>query len=72
MAIFMFIFSTVVCISVSLMTQAPNYTAIKGLAFGTLTDEEKQENKNSFDTIDIVLSVLLVLVVITVLTYFTG
>ncbi len=72
MAIFMFIFSVIVCVSVSLATTAPNYETIKGLAFGTLTEEQLEDNKNNFDTIDIVLSVILVVVVMCVLVYFTG
>ncbi|MDO7172957.1 sodium:solute symporter [Mariniflexile sp. AS56] len=71
MAIFMFIFSVFVCISVSMLSQAPNYETIKGLAFGTLSEEQKAANKGSYDTIDVVLSVLLVFIVIGVLTYFT-
>ncbi|OIQ38428.1 MAG: Na+/glucose cotransporter [Bacteroidetes bacterium MedPE-SWsnd-G1] len=72
MAIFMFIFSVIVCVTVSLVTAAPNYEAIKGLAFGTLSEEQKAANKDSFDTIDVVLSVILVVVVIGILTYFVG
>ncbi len=72
MAIFMFVFSVILCISVSLATTAPDYSLIKGLAFGTLTDEQKASNKNSYDRIDVVLSVILVLLVIGVLSYFTG
>ena len=72
MAIFMFIFSVIICIVVSLITQSPNYEAIKGLSYGTLTIKQKSENTNSFDKIDIILSVVLVLLVITILTYFTG
>lgn len=71
MAIFMFIFSVFICISVSLLSQAPNYETIKGLAFGTLTEEQKADSKGSYDKIDVVLSVLLVVIVIGVLTYFT-
>jgi SSS family solute:Na+ symporter len=71
MAIFMFIFSTILCVSVSLISRAPDYAHIKGLAFGTLTDEQKEANKNSYDTIDVILSVLLVIIVIGVLSYFT-
>ncbi|WP_411030277.1 sodium:solute symporter [Spongiimicrobium sp. 3-5] len=72
MAIFMFIFSVVVCISTSLATTAPDYATIKGLAFGTLTKEQVAETKNSFTWVDVILSVLLVIVVISVLLYFTG
>lgn len=71
MAIFMFIFSVILCVSVSLATAKPNYEAIKGLSFGTLTAEDKLASKGSYSKIDVVLSVVLVLMVIGILTYFT-
>lgn len=72
MAIFMFILSVVICVSVSMSTNPPNYAMIQGLAFGTVTDQQKLENKNSFTWMDIVLSAMLVVVVVLVLAYFTG
>lgn len=72
MAIFMFIFSVAVCISVSLATTAPDYNTIRGLAFGTLSEEDKRAAKGSYDKIDVVLSVMLVVIVVVILTYFTG
>lgn len=72
MAIFMFIFSVILCVSVSLATAAPNYEAIRGLSFGTLTAQDKQDNKGSYSTVDIVLSILLIVMVIGILSYFTG
>ena len=72
MAIFMFLFSVALCISVSLATSPPDYKRISGLSFGTLTKEHKLENKGSYDTIDVVLSVVLVAIVIGILTYFTN
>ena len=72
MAILMFIFSVLLCVSITLLTSEPDYKKIVGLSFGTLTNEQKIENKNSYDTIDIVLSVILVILIIGVLSYFTG
>ena len=72
MAIFMFLFSVAICISVSLATNPPDYKRISGLSFGTLTKEHKLENKGSYDTIDVVLSVVLVAIVIGILMYFTS
>ncbi|MEW7292432.1 sodium:solute symporter [Aquimarina sp. 2304DJ70-9] len=72
MAIFMFIFSVIICSTVSLLTNPPSYAAIAGLSFGTLTKEHKLENKESITLSDIILSVLLVLIVITILSYFVG
>ena len=70
MAIFMFVFSVMLCISISLLTTAPNYKKIIGLSYGTLSEKQKLYNKNSYDRIDVVLSVLLVLLVIGILSYF--
>jgi len=72
MAIFMFIFSVGLCITVSLATNPPNYALIKGLSFGTLTKEHKEDSKGSYSLIDIILSVILVAIVIGILSYFTG
>ncbi len=72
MAIFMFVFSVIIAVVISLCTAPPNYAAISGLSFGTLSKEHKIENKKSIALIDIVLSVILVLIVITILSYFVG
>ncbi|WP_313779098.1 sodium:solute symporter [Flagellimonas onchidii] len=72
MAIFMFIFSVTICVGVSLATNPPDYSLIKGLTFGTLSEEDKQLNKESITMIDIVLSLALVAVVVFILSYFTG
>ena len=72
MAIFMFIFSVFICISVSLMTVQPNYGKIEGLSFGTMTHHMKKEFQNSFNKTDLILSLVLVVLVISILFYFTG
>ncbi len=72
MAILMFIFSILLCVGVTLSTAEPEYSKIVGLSFGTLTKEQKLENKNSYETIDVILSVILVIIVVVILNYFTG
>jgi SSS family solute:Na+ symporter len=72
MAIFMFIFSVLLCVSVSLLTAVPDYTKIKGLSFGTMTTEMKEEYRNSFNRTDLILSLVLVGLVVGVLLYFRG
>ncbi len=72
MAIFMFILSVVICISVSLATDPPNYTEISGLSFGTLTEEDKRISKESISAVDIILSLVLITIVIAILSYFVG
>jgi SSS family solute:Na+ symporter len=71
MAIFMFLFSVIICITVSLAFSPPDYKRIIGLSFGTLTEEQKAEHKNSYDRIDILLSIVLIILVIGILAYFT-
>ena len=72
MAILMFIFSILLCAGVTLSTTEPEYSKIVGLSFGTLTKEQRLENKNSYETIDVILSVNLVIIVVAILSYFTG
>ena len=72
MAIFMFLACVVVCIAVSLFTEKPDYVKIQGLAFGTLTPEQKKANRSSYNWVDIGLSVALGLTIIAILSYFTG
>ena len=72
MAILMFIFSILLCVGVTLSTTEPEYSKIVGLSFGTLTKEQRLENKNSYETVDVILSVSLVIIVVAILSYFTG
>ena len=72
MAILMFIFSILLCISVSILTSPPNYTKISGLSYGTLSQNHRKENRESYDTVDIILSIILIIIVVSILSYFTG
>ncbi len=72
MAIFMFLACVVVCVVVSVASAPPDISKFRGLAFGTLTEEQKIEVKNSYDKSDIVVSVVLAVIVIWALSYFTG
>ena len=71
MAISMFLFSVVLCMSVSVMTSEPDYKKIQGLSYGTLSKEDVVSSSNSYSTIDIVLSLVLVLIVIGILVFFS-
>ena len=71
MAIFMFVFSVILCVIISLLTTAPDYKTIVGLSFGTLTEDQKQAHRDSYDRIDVLLSVILVFLVVGILCYFT-
>ena len=72
MAILMFIFSIVLCITVSILTSPPNYSKISGLSYGTLTANHRKENSESYDTVDVILSIILIIIVVSILSYFTA
>ena len=72
MAILMFIFSALLCITVSILTSPPDYSKISGLSYGTLTANHRKENSESYDTVDVILSIILIIIVVSILSYFTG
>lgn len=72
MAIFLFLFSVALCTAVTLSTNPPDYQRIRGLAFGTMSAEERAAEHNGPTPLDIVFSVILVAIVISILSYFTG
>jgi SSS family solute:Na+ symporter len=69
---YFFLFSVILLVAVSLLTPAQSEETVEGLTFGTLTQEQKSDNKNSYNWIDIVASLIVVGVVIYVMTTFTG
>ena len=70
MAIFIFVFSVLLCVTVSILTDEPDYSRIKGLSFGT-TPREMISKEKSYTNYDIIFSVLLVLLVIGILVFFS-
>ncbi len=67
---------TIVCIlvfiGVSYATKAPAYERISGLTFSTLSEQDRMENRASWNWKDVVLSVLMLLLIIAIYSYFTG
>ena len=72
MAILMFIFSALLCITVSILTSPPDYSKITGLSYGTLSANHRKENSESYDTVDVILSIILIIIVVSILSYFTS
>lgn len=72
MAIFLFLFSVALAITVALLTNPPDYARIKGLSFGTLSEGDRAAARSSMTMMDIVLSLVLISIVIGILAYFTG
>jgi solute:Na+ symporter, SSS family len=71
-AAWFFLFSVVLCIVVSFLTPAPSEQQIRGLTFGTLTETQKNENRNSYNAWDIVFSLLVIGIVVCVMISFNG
>ena len=65
-------FSIIVCVVVSLLTPAPAPEQIKGLTYSTVTQEQKDANRNSYNVWDIVLSLVVIGIVVYVMVSFTG
>ncbi|PIB30567.1 sodium:solute symporter [Maribacter sp. 4G9] len=57
---------------VSLFAPAPSAEQVANLTFGTISEEEKRKNKNSYNWKDIVISILVLAVVIGVMVFFNG
>lgn len=71
-AAWFFLFSIVLCITVSLLTPAPQQERVQGLTYGSLTQAQKQENSNSYNGWDIIFSLIVVAIVILVMISFNG
>ena len=62
----------VVFIVVSYATREPDYAKIRGLTFSTLSAEDRQASRKTWNMKDVILSVLLVLLIIAIYIYFNG
>ncbi|MGJ5640694.1 sodium:solute symporter [Formosa sp. S-31] len=58
----MFLFCILVVVVVSLMTEAPDETKIKGLVFGTATKAELQSDRDSWNHWDVIHSVIILVI----------
>jgi len=67
---------TVVCILVFLIvsyaTKPPEYAKISGLTFSTLSEQDRLENRATWNWKDVVLSILMVALIVAIYSYFTG
>ncbi len=71
-AAWFFLFSVTVCVIGSLLTPAPAAAQIEGLTYGTLTSQQKTDNRDSYNIWDIAVSLLVISIVVYVMTSFTG
>lgn len=71
-SLIIFIFSVIVMVVVSYMTEAPSYEKISGLTFGTITDDHRKESRANWSKGDVIASVLVVALIVAAYLYFTG
>tara|TARA_R100001369_G_scaffold92810_3_gene140007 strand:- start:2148 stop:3767 length:1620 start_codon:yes stop_codon:yes gene_type:complete len=67
-----FLFCLIFLVVVSLLTKAPDKERIVNLTFGTITEEEKRNNKASYSWVDIAISILVIIIVVAVMIFFNG
>ncbi|MCX2680475.1 sodium:solute symporter [Galbibacter sp. EGI 63066] len=67
-----FLFCVILIVAVSWLTQAPSEEKVKNLTFSTISEEEKSNNRSSYNWKDITISILVVAVVIAVMIFFNG
>ncbi|MEM6631896.1 MAG: sodium:solute symporter [Bacteroidota bacterium] len=70
--ILLFVICVIICITVSLLTTPQPKSQLSGLTYGTLTEEQKTSNRNSFSMFDVVASVAILAIIVGILSYFTG
>jgi SSS family solute:Na+ symporter len=68
---FFFLYCVAVATLVSVLTPRPSAAQLAGLTMGSLTPEQKAENRASYNWIDIVASIFIIAIVIWVMIYFS-
>jgi SSS family solute:Na+ symporter len=59
-------------IGVSYATRAPDYAAISGLTYGTITEEHRHASRASWDRRDVLASAAVMATIVLAYLYFTG
>jgi SSS family solute:Na+ symporter len=69
--IYLFIFSIVIFVVVSMMTPAPAEEKVRGLTFSTTVAEDKASSRASWGATEVVLSLIIIAVIICIMIYFS-
>ena len=69
--IYLFLFSIVLMVVVSLLTPAPSLEKIKGLTFATTVAEDKAASRASWNAKDVILSLIVIVIVVSIFIYFS-
>ncbi len=71
-SLLIFVVCVVVMIGVSYMTEPPSLERIKGLTYGTVTDEHKAETRSSWNWRDVAATALVLAAILAAYLYFNG
>jgi SSS family solute:Na+ symporter len=67
-----FLVSAVTMVIVSYLTREPDYGRIRGLTFGTLTEEDRSETRRSWNAVDVLTSLGVLVAIAAAYIYFSG
>lgn len=70
--IYLFVFSVIIMVVVSLLTPKPTEDHIKGLTFATTVAEDKAASRSSWGSLDVILSLIVVVIILGVFYYFSS
>jgi solute:Na+ symporter, SSS family len=69
--IYLFVFSIIVLVLVSLMTEKPSEAQLKGLTYSTTVYEDKARSRASWNSGDVIASIVIVVLIVLVFLYFS-
>lgn len=69
--IYLFVFSIIIMVVVSLMTKKPDDDQIRGLTFATTVAADRAASRASWNKWDVFLSILVVLIILSIMAYFS-
>jgi SSS family solute:Na+ symporter len=71
-SILILVICMVTMIVVSYLTKEPDYEKIAGLTYGTVTDEQRRETRNSWTATDVMASLTVIAAILAAYLYFNG
>jgi len=71
-SLLIFLVSVVVMIGVSYLTEKPSEEKIKGLTYGTETEEDRKKSRSSWNRLDVICSGVVLLLILLAYIYFSG
>jgi len=71
-SLFIFVVSSIVMILVSYMTEPPDVERIQGLTYATVSVEDRQKSRRSWDKRDVAASVAVLIAIVAAYLYFSG